>query len=96
MRNLGYAHSEQAMAARLLPAKLKPGMLLLADRNFYGFKLWKAADASGAKLVWRCKANLNLPIEKVLADGSYLSTLYDSSDCQAQGRRGRAGDRLHP
>ena len=82
-----YAHSEQAMAARLLPAKLKPGMLLLADRNFYGFKLWKAADASGAKLVWRCKANLNLPIEKVLADGSYLSTLYDSSD-----RKRRAGE----
>jgi hypothetical protein len=33
-----YGHSEQVMAAQLLPAKLTPEMLVLADRNFYGFK----------------------------------------------------------
>ena len=45
-----YARSEQAMAAQLLPAKLRPDMLVLADRNFYGFKLWAIACASGARL----------------------------------------------
>ena len=54
-----YGHSEQAMAAQLLPAKLMPGMLVLADRNFYGFKLWRIACATGAKLAWRVKANLS-------------------------------------
>jgi Insertion element 4 transposase N-terminal/Transposase DDE domain len=75
-----YSHSEQAMAAQMLPAKLVPGMLVLADRNFYGFKLWRIACASGAKLAWRVKSNLKLAVEQLLPDGSYLSTVFDSSD----------------
>jgi Insertion element 4 transposase N-terminal/Transposase DDE domain len=75
-----YGHSEQAMAAQMLPAKLVPGMLVLADRNFYGFKLWRIACASGAKLAWRVKSNLKLPVEQMLPDGSYLNTVFDSSD----------------
>lgn len=35
-----YKHSEQAMAGELLPAQLKPDMLVLVDRGLYGFKLW--------------------------------------------------------
>ena len=75
-----YSHSEQALAAQLLPAKLTADMLVLADRNFYGFKLWRIACASGAKLVWRVKSNLKLPVQQMLSDGSYLSTVFDSSD----------------
>jgi Insertion element 4 transposase N-terminal/Transposase DDE domain len=75
-----YGHSEQAMAAQMLPTKLVPGMLVLADRNFYGFKLWRNACASGAKLAWRVKSNLKLPVEQVLPVGSYLSAVFDSSD----------------
>ncbi|MGH8112716.1 MAG: IS4 family transposase, partial [Rhodanobacteraceae bacterium] len=48
-----YGHSEQALATRLLPAQLGPDMLVLADRNFYGFTLWQVACATGAKLAWR-------------------------------------------
>jgi Insertion element 4 transposase N-terminal/Transposase DDE domain len=81
-----YGHGEQAMAAQLLPAKLVPGMLVLADRNFYGFKLWRIACASGAKLAWRVKSNLKLPVEQMLPDGSYLSTVFDGED-----RHRRAG-----
>ena len=77
-----YSHSEQEMAAQLLPAKLTPEMLVLADRAFYGFKLWRIGCASGAKLVWRVKSNLTLPVQHLLADGSYLSTVYDSADRQ--------------
>lgn len=75
-----YGHSEQAMAAQMLPTKLEPGMLVLADRNFYGFKLWRIACAGGAKLAWRVKANLKLAVEQMLPDGSYLSTVFDSAD----------------
>ncbi len=75
-----YGHSEQAMAAQMLPGKLVPGMLVLADRNFYGFKLWRIACASGAMLAWRVKANLKLTVVKLLSDGSYLSTVFDSQD----------------
>ena len=82
-----YARSEQAMAAQLLPAKLQPDMLVLADRNFYGFKLWEIACASGAKLAWRVKANLKLPAERVLSDGSYLSTVFDSANSQRRAGR---------
>jgi Insertion element 4 transposase N-terminal/Transposase DDE domain len=81
-----YGHSEQAMAAQLLPAKLEPGMLVLADRNFYGFKLWTKACASGAMLAWRVKANLKLPVQQLLDDGSYLSTVFDSQDRQHGGQ----------
>ena len=75
-----YGHSEQAMAARLLPAKLEPGMLVLADRNFFGFKLWQIACASGARLAWRVKTDRKLPVQRMLPDGSYLSTIFDSDD----------------
>lgn len=81
-----YGHSEQVMAAQMLPTKLVPDMLVLADRNFYSFKLWRIACASGAKLVWRVRANLKLAIEQMLPDGSYLSTVFDSED-----RHRRAG-----
>lgn len=74
--------SEQVMAARLLPAKLDKGMLLLGDRNFYSYKLWQTACATGAKLLWRVKSNLKLPVERQLADGSYLSTVFSSNDRQ--------------
>ncbi len=57
------------MAVRLMPANLEPGMLVPADRNVYGFKLWQIACASGAKLAWRVKSSLELPIERVLSDG---------------------------
>lgn len=75
-----YNRSEQAMAAQMLPAKLEPGMLVLADRNFFGFKLWQIACASGAKLAWRAKADRKLAVEQMLPDGSYLSTVFDSAD----------------
>ena len=75
-----YKCSEQAMAAPLLGAKLRADMLMLADRNFYGFKLWQTACATGAKLAWRVKSNLKLPVEQMLPDGSYLSRVFDSDD----------------
>ena len=88
-----YAFSEVAMARQWLPAKLTGDMLVMADRNFYGFKLWQAACASDAKLLWRVKSNLGLPVEQALADGSYLSTVFDSEDrARRHGQRVRVID----
>lgn len=72
--------SEQEMATHLFPATLQPDMLLLADRNFYGYPLWQTASASGCKLLWRVKANLKLPRERILPDGSYMSRIYSIKD----------------
>ena len=65
---------EQTLAEDLLPA-LGPGMLVLADRNFASCKLWRAAAATGAQLVWRMSASFKLPVLKVESDGTYLSEL---------------------
>jgi hypothetical protein len=73
-------YSEQKMAASLFPATLRPDMLLLADRNFYGYALWQTASAGGCKLLWRVKSNLKLPREHILPDGSYLSRIYSAKD----------------
>ena len=74
-----YSTSEVAMVPPLLE-KLDASMLLLADRGFYSFSLWRQASNTGAQLLWRIKTNLALPVEQRLADGSYLSTIYDSQD----------------
>jgi len=73
----GYPEGEITLAHKVLPS-LQKGMLCLADRNFFGFDLWKKARATGADLLWRVKKNLRLPCEKRLPDGSYLSTIYRS------------------
>jgi hypothetical protein len=72
-----YGTSEHSLAEGTLTC-LKPGMLCLADRNFYAFGLWNKARAEGADLLWRVKKNLRLPCDKTLADGSFLSKVYDS------------------
>jgi hypothetical protein len=72
-----FATGETTLAKRVLAA-LRPGMLCLADRQFFGHALWQEAAATGADLLWRVKRNLRLPREAVLADGSYLTTIYRS------------------
>lgn len=76
-RVAGYATGEITLAQEVI-ALLKKGMLCLADRNFFGFRLWNQARGSGADLLWRVKKNLRLPREKMLPDGSYLSRIYAS------------------
>lgn len=58
--------------------RLGKGMLCLADRNFFGFELWKQAQATGADLLWRLKKNMRMACESRLADGSYRSHVYPS------------------
>jgi hypothetical protein len=89
-----YRSSERALAERLLPA-LKAGMLLLADRGYPSYRLWCAARATGADLLWRVAADRHLPVQQVLPDGSYLTRLTDPADSHRQAnkraRRRKAG-----
>lgn len=73
----GCASSEIALSRAVLHA-LKPGMLCLADRNFFGYAMWRQAQATGADLVWRVKKNARLAADRPLADGSYISHIYPS------------------
>lgn len=70
-----YSTGEVTMAREIVNS-LKPGMLCLADRYFYGFALWQQAHAQGAELVWRVRSNIRLPCHKVMKDGSFLSRIY--------------------
>src|SRR3954463_9077664 len=81
-----YGDSETTLAHDVLGA-LRRGMLCLADRQFFGHALWQRAASTGADLLWRVKCNRRLPRETVLADGSYLTTVYPSE----KDRRHRTG-----
>lgn len=73
------AEHETALARRLFD-RLSAGMLLLADRGFVGFDLWRAACAGGADLLWRVRSSTVLPVVQVLDDGSYLSQIVATRD----------------
>ncbi|MGC5022739.1 IS4 family transposase [Micromonospora sp. DT47] len=63
--------------ARTLTRSLKPGMLLLADRNYAAADLLTAIAATGAHLLIRAKANRRLAMIARLPDGSWLSKIGD-------------------
>ena len=69
----------EAPAGRHLVRSVGPGMLLLWDRGFHGYDLIHQTLARGAHFLGRTKANVVLPPERVLPDGSYLSTIYPSA-----------------
>lgn len=71
---LGPSSSGETTLARGVLRSLGPGMLCLADRNFYSGTLWAQAAATGADLLWRVKSDLTLTREQDLGDGSWLAT----------------------
>jgi Insertion element 4 transposase N-terminal/Transposase DDE domain len=71
----GCTTGETTLAREVL-AGLQEGMLCLADRQFFGFELWRQACDTGAAMLWRIKKNLRLPCATRLPDGSYLSHCY--------------------
>jgi len=62
----GYGTGEITLAKAVLTS-LRPGMLCLADRQFFGFELWKVARDTGADLLWRIKKNMRLACEAFLS-----------------------------
>jgi hypothetical protein len=82
-----YRVGEKTLAGRLY-SRLRADELLTADRNFYSWQAWDTAQATGAALVWRAPTQLDLPVVKVLRDGTYLTVLIKPTI------RGRRRERL--
>jgi hypothetical protein len=78
-----YRSGEWELCPPLLQA-LGPGMLCLADRGFNGFEHWEQAGATGAQLLWRVGSTRELPVQRVLEDGSYLSTIRPTGVARAE------------
>lgn len=91
----GTGAGERALAAQLL-GSLRPGMLLLADRNFWGFGLWRDAAATGACLLWRVKEGKHVRVTRELPDGSRLARVDDPRAVQGRwhknAKRARTGN----
>jgi len=80
-----YASGEMTLARHLArpDGRLGPGMLVLADRLFFGAELWQTMLATGADLAWRAKTGrtaAKLGVDQELADGSWLSHIHAPSD----------------
>ena len=81
-----YAQSEATLTGSLLD-RLEPGMLLLADRGFFSYALWRKAIATGADLLWRVRTDKAGPRPthlEDLPDGSWLAHLRRSTPASAR------------
>ena len=95
----GPGTGEQPMAGQLL-GSLRPGMLLLAGRNFCSWRLWHAAAGAGACLLWRVTATVRLRPLAELPGGSWLAHVGDPRAVAARhhrnGTRRRRGSSIPP
>jgi hypothetical protein len=82
-----YRVGEKTLAQRLYP-RLRTDELLTADRGFYSWPAWDTAAGTGAALLWRAPTQLELPVVRVLSDGTYLTALITPAI------RGRRRERL--
>lgn len=66
--------TETVLATRLLSSgAVTDDMLVIADRGLYSHEHFRQVVDAGADALFRAKANVQLPVLKWLADGSYLS-----------------------
>ncbi len=81
-----YSQSEAALTESLL-ARLTAGMLMLADRGFFSYALWRKAIGTGADLLWRVRTDKAGPkpthVED-LPDGSWLAHLRRATPAAAR------------
>lgn len=77
-----YGDHEAKLSEHVLPA-LSPGMLLLADRGFFSYTLWRTMSSAEIDLLWRVSTGGNGPAPvhvEDLPDGSWLAHLRASKD----------------
>jgi len=70
-------NDEKALFTHLI-SKLQPDMLLLADRLYYSYHLWKKCIDTGCSLLWRVQKGISLKPLTYLSDGSYLAEIRPS------------------
>ena len=81
-----YKQSEAELTESLL-THLDQSMLLIADRGFFSYALWRKAAQSGADLLWRARTDRGAPTPrhvKDLPDGSWLADLQQTHRAQAR------------
>ena len=93
--------SEQELCRQLARhGVLRPGMLVLADRNFSGHTVVAPLAATGADLLIRARADQVLPVLHALPDGSARTILPDPAASyrrhRRNGHRRRRGSALPP
>src|SRR5665648_503155 len=81
-----YTQSEATLTRSLLD-QVAPGMLLLADRGFFSYALWRQAIGTGADLLWRVRTDKAGPKPvhlRDLPDGSWLAHLRRATPAAAR------------
>lgn len=78
---------EASMVAGLL-RHLGPAQLLVCDRNFFSYALWRRLLDRGVEVLFRVKRHLVLRPVQRLADGSYLAKIYPHATARQQDRDG--------
>jgi hypothetical protein len=58
-----------------LTSEITPEMLVLADRGFYSFEMYREYLANGAQILWRLWSTVNPEFIRTLPDGSYLAEI---------------------
>lgn len=71
----GIRTGERALASEVIETYLRDDMLLVADRGFYSYAMWRSTAATGADLLWRISDTLEVPVIEYLPDDSYLGDL---------------------
>jgi hypothetical protein len=82
-----YRTAEKTMFPKLL-RHLHPGMLLLWDRGFFSYNLWKTVISRGVHVLARVTNSMILKPIKRLSDGSFLAKIYRNSYDRQKDRRG--------
>jgi hypothetical protein len=79
--------SEVVMVPGLL-RHLRPGMLLIWDRNFFSYALWKMLVSRGIHVLARAKSSQVLKSIQRLPDGSCIAKIYPSTYARSKDRNG--------
>lgn len=87
---IGSIRQGERELAEPLTRSLSADMLVLADRGFFSYSLWRSYLLTGAALLWRLSKTTALPVLQVLPDGSYLSEI------KAVKGQGKTGDPARP
>jgi len=84
---IGPYNQSEATLTRSLLDQVAQGMLLLADRGFFSYALWRQAIGTGADLLWRVRTDKAGPKPvhlRDLPDGSWLAHLARSTPAAAR------------
>jgi len=79
--------NERTMVAGLLKL-LTPEMLLLLDKGFFSYELWRELDAREVKVLARVTSQMVLRPIRELPDGSYLAKIYKGDSNRKKDRDG--------